>query len=113
MKPDPALYRILLDRYQLKAEESLFIDDNAANIATARELGFQAVHLTPDLDLEGYLKEQGILEAFIGRNGNSAAAGDPRLQGSSALAPSPHREGDAVATSPRTKMAFGKSGCSQ
>ncbi|QRX64536.1 HAD family phosphatase [Dysgonomonadaceae bacterium zrk40] len=61
VKPDPALYRILLDRYQLKAEESLFIDDNAANIVTARELGFQAVHLTPDLDMEGYLREQGIL----------------------------------------------------
>jgi 2-haloacid dehalogenase len=61
VKPDPALYRILLERYGLKAEESLFIDDNAANIETAEILGFHTVHLTPDLDLEAFLKEQGIL----------------------------------------------------
>ena len=61
VKPDPALYRILLERYDLKAEESLFIDDNAANIETALQLGFQAVHFTPDLDLEAYLKNQKIL----------------------------------------------------
>lgn len=61
VKPDPALYRILLERYGLKAEESLFIDDNAANIETAQILGFHTVHLTPDMDLEAFLKEQGIL----------------------------------------------------
>ncbi len=61
VKPDPALYRILLERYGLKAEESLFIDDNAANIETARQLGFQVVHLTGDLNLEQWLKKASIL----------------------------------------------------
>jgi len=61
VKPDPALYRILLERYGLKAEESLFIDDNAANIETARQLGFRVVHLTGDLSLEQWLKKASIL----------------------------------------------------
>jgi 2-haloacid dehalogenase len=61
VKPDPALYRILLERYGFKADDSLFIDDNAANIETALRLGFQAVHLTPDLDLEACLKTRNIL----------------------------------------------------
>lgn len=61
VKPDQALYRILLERYDLKAEESLFIDDNAANIETARQMGFQVVHLTCDLNLEQWLKNASIL----------------------------------------------------
>lgn len=42
-KPDERIYRILLDRYGLKAGESLFVDDNPANIATAERLGFKTV----------------------------------------------------------------------
>jgi len=61
VKPDKRLYEILLERYALRAEESLFIDDNAANIETARELGFHVVHLTGDLNLEQYLHEKAIL----------------------------------------------------
>ena len=44
-KPDPRLFGILLDRYGLKTEESLFIDDTAANIDTANALGFKTVHV--------------------------------------------------------------------
>ncbi|MDD4630837.1 MAG: HAD family phosphatase [Proteiniphilum sp.] len=61
VKPDKRLYEILLERYALRAEESLFIDDNAANIETARELGFHVVHLTGDLNLEQCLREKAIL----------------------------------------------------
>ncbi|MDD7455916.1 MAG: HAD family phosphatase [Bacteroidales bacterium] len=42
-KPDPRIYHILLDRYNLKAEECVFIDDNAANIQAADALGFNAI----------------------------------------------------------------------
>lgn len=61
IKPDPQLYRILLDRYSIQAEESLFIDDSYANIETARQLGFQTIHLDDGLDLERTLKEKNIL----------------------------------------------------
>lgn len=43
IKPDRRIYEVLLDRYKLNAEESVFIDDNHANIKTAQELGFKAI----------------------------------------------------------------------
>lgn len=43
IKPDKRIYQVLLDRYKLNAEESVFIDDNANNIEAAKELGFKAI----------------------------------------------------------------------
>lgn len=42
VKPDPALYQVLTDRYRLKPDECLFIDDNPLNTEAARKLGWQA-----------------------------------------------------------------------
>ena len=42
-KPDERIYRILLERYNLKAEESLFVDDNPDNLVTAEKLGFKTI----------------------------------------------------------------------
>ncbi len=61
IKPDSRLYNILLDRYNLKAEETLFIDDNADNIRTAIELGFHTIHYTNGINLESKLTEMGLL----------------------------------------------------
>ena len=61
IKPDLQLYRILMDRYQIQAEESLFIDDNQANVKAAQQLGFQTIHLTEGINLEEILKERAIL----------------------------------------------------
>lgn len=43
IKPEPEIYETLLQRYQLKAEECVFVDDNPANIQMARQLGFYTV----------------------------------------------------------------------
>ncbi len=43
IKPDEKIYRILLDRYHLAPAETLFIDDNAANVAGAERLGINAI----------------------------------------------------------------------
>lgn len=43
IKPDPAIYLRLLARYDLKAEECLFIDDSPKNIKAAKALGIHAV----------------------------------------------------------------------
>lgn len=43
IKPEPAIYRILLEKYSLIPEECVFIDDNSANIDTARSLGMQGI----------------------------------------------------------------------
>lgn len=61
VKPDPKIYQLLLDRFNINAGESLFIDDNAANIKAAEEMNFKVVHFTDDLNLEEWLKVNGIL----------------------------------------------------
>ncbi|MBR1799099.1 MAG: HAD-IA family hydrolase [Bacteroidales bacterium] len=43
VKPDPRLFQVLLNRYHLKPEECIFIDDNATNVASARALGMQGI----------------------------------------------------------------------
>lgn len=43
VKPDLRIYRILLDRYHLKADESVFIDDVQANIDAAAQVGMHCI----------------------------------------------------------------------
>lgn len=43
LKPDAAIYRLLLTRYGLEAARCLFIDDVQHNVDAAREIGMQAV----------------------------------------------------------------------
>lgn len=43
IKPDPGIYRALLEKYDLRPEECIFIDDVPANIAAARKLGFKGI----------------------------------------------------------------------
>jgi HAD superfamily hydrolase (TIGR01549 family) len=44
MKPDPAIYRIALERLAVRPEEAVFVDDFAHNIEAARALGMYAIH---------------------------------------------------------------------
>ncbi len=44
VKPDPKIFRLLIERQELDPARTLFIDDSAKNIATAQDLGL-AVHL--------------------------------------------------------------------
>lgn len=45
-KPDPAIYQLLTDRYRIRPERSVFIDDSVANVESAREFGIHAIHFT-------------------------------------------------------------------
>ena len=47
VKPEPRIYRILLDRYGLDPAQTLFIDDRVANIAAAREAGIDGFLFDP------------------------------------------------------------------
>jgi len=51
IKPDAEIFKVLLNRYNLKPEESIFIDDNLKNIITAKSLGFEVIHIKPNTDL--------------------------------------------------------------
>lgn len=44
-KPDPRIYQALLDKYQLKTSESVFIDDRLENVQAAFRLGFAGVQM--------------------------------------------------------------------
>ena len=44
-KPNPRIYKALLDKYQLKAGESVFIDDRLENVQTAFRLGFAGIQM--------------------------------------------------------------------
>lgn len=44
IKPDKRIYYTLLERYHLKADTCIFIDDNEANLETARKIGIHAIH---------------------------------------------------------------------
>ena len=62
MKPDPAIYRLALDRFGLAAEEAVFVDDNAANVAGAAALGIHAILFTDSGALRSELVELELLE---------------------------------------------------
>lgn len=46
LKPDPAIYQLLLERYGLNAEECLFVDDMAVNTEAAEKVGYHTLTLT-------------------------------------------------------------------
>lgn len=61
VKPDPKLFRVLIERYHIKPEESLFIDDKKENVEGARQLGFLGIPFTSPGDLRRQLKTLQIL----------------------------------------------------
>lgn len=60
-KPTPEFYHILLDRYEVKPEQALFIDDNYRNILAAEKIGIQCIHFTSAGQLEKQLADRGML----------------------------------------------------
>jgi 2-haloacid dehalogenase len=65
-KPDPAIFQLLLDRFGLDPEETVFVDDSPANVAAARRLGIDAVRFTGHDQLRRELAARGLLEAASG-----------------------------------------------
>jgi 2-haloacid dehalogenase len=60
-KPDRRIFEILLRRYGLQPQSTVFVDDVAANIEAARELGIGAVRYTSALDLGQELRDLGVI----------------------------------------------------
>ena len=61
-KPDPRLYRLLLDRYHVDAGSAVFVDDSQANCAAAADLGVRAIRFS-DADS---LRERLVRAGFLG-----------------------------------------------
>ncbi len=62
-KPDPRIFKLLLDRFGLTAQTTLFIDDSAKNVAAAREVGLQAIEFESPAGLRQRLQNAGLLDA--------------------------------------------------
>lgn len=60
-KPNPAFYQLLLDRYNTKAEEALFIDDNLRNVLAAQKMGIKSIHFSSAEQLKKELESRFII----------------------------------------------------
>jgi glucose-1-phosphatase len=60
MKPDARIYEEVLARAGLKAEETLFLDDNADNIKSAAQLGIETIHVQKPVTILEYLKDYAV-----------------------------------------------------
>ena len=60
-KPDPRIFEILSNRYELDPAATVFIDDSPRNIAAAAALGYRAHLFTSASELEAWLKAIDVL----------------------------------------------------
>ncbi len=58
VKPGKEIFQLLLNRYDLRAIESVFIDDSLKNIETATELGFSTIHINVTQSLKADNKSE-------------------------------------------------------
>jgi len=61
IKPDPRIFRILLERYGIAPEETVFIDDSPTNAAAATALGIHGIHFRSPEALRSELVSLGLL----------------------------------------------------
>ena len=61
IKPNKEIYHLLLNRYNIKAENTIFIDDNLKNIKAAEEIGLLAIHFESPAQLETRLSSLNVL----------------------------------------------------
>lgn len=59
-KPFPEIYQLTLNRFDFKANESLFIDDSLKNIEAAGEFGIHTILFKSAANLEYNLRAKGI-----------------------------------------------------
>lgn len=60
VKPDPRIYRVFCERYSLAPETCVFIDDNEANVISARKFGMKAIHFSSPENLRKELIDYGL-----------------------------------------------------
>jgi 2-haloacid dehalogenase len=61
IKPDPRLFSLLLERYNIHPEQAVFIDDARANVDTAIALGMHGIHFRSPEQLRDELSIVGLL----------------------------------------------------
>ena len=61
IKPDPAIYQLALDRFDLEPRTALFIDDREENIHASEGEGFVGHHFTDAEKLADALRHHGLI----------------------------------------------------
>jgi len=61
IKPDPAIFNLLLNKTGYSATECVLIDDSRSNIDSAKKLGFVAIHFTTPDNLKSDLQRLKVL----------------------------------------------------
>jgi 2-haloacid dehalogenase len=61
IKPDPRIFELLIERFAIDPRRAVYIDDVAANVATARPFGIHTIHFTDPATLRAELVALGIL----------------------------------------------------
>ena len=59
-KPYKEFYLKLLEKYDIRMEKAVFIDDNLRNIEAARQIGIKSIHFTNAASLKKMLPDLGI-----------------------------------------------------
>lgn len=57
IKPDPAIYTLLFDRYKIDPATSVFIDDSLKNVEGAKTAGMRAIHFRSPMQMREELAE--------------------------------------------------------
>ena len=60
VKPNPAIYRALCDRFHIDPNRAVFIDDSPLNIAGAKAFGLHTILFTDYADAVAQLKSYGV-----------------------------------------------------
>ena len=59
-KPYPKIYEIILERYQIEPQKSIFIDDNFDNVMAAQKIGINSIQFKSTKQLEQELLKLGV-----------------------------------------------------
>ncbi len=61
LKPDPRIYALMLSQIDRAAEDCIFIDDSAVNVAGADQVGMTAIQFQSPPQLKSELQHRGLL----------------------------------------------------
>jgi 2-haloacid dehalogenase len=61
VKPDPRIFQLFCQTFELKPEQIVYIDDLPQNVKAASSIGMRAIHFTDPASLQNDLTQLGLL----------------------------------------------------
>ncbi|MFW6378032.1 MAG: HAD family hydrolase [Bacillota bacterium] len=61
IKPEPEIYQLLLEKFELEPIKTLFIDDSRENLTAAEEIGIKTIHYRSPEQLQREIKHLNLL----------------------------------------------------